>query len=33
LVACVKVKEIEEERGRERYSKRKDNKEAAEDRK
>jgi hypothetical protein len=30
-VACLNVKEREEERGRERYSKRKDDKEVAED--
>jgi hypothetical protein len=32
-VACLKVKAREEERGGERYSKRKDDKEVAEDRK
>jgi hypothetical protein len=31
LVACLNIKEREEERGRERYSKRKDDKEVAED--
>jgi hypothetical protein len=33
LVACLNIKEREEERGRERYSKRKDDKEVAEDHK
>ncbi len=32
-VACLNIKEREEERGRERYSKRKDDKEVAEDHK